>query len=50
MALRNYGSLSLLKQNISNKNVGDAYYSETSPSDTGLTILSVLSRDTLECL
>ena len=50
MALSNYSSLSFLKQNITNKNVDDAYYSETSPSDTGLRILSVQSRDTLECL
>ena len=50
MALSNYSSLSFLKQNIANKNVDDAYYSETSPSDTSLIILSVQSRDTLECL
>ena len=50
MALSSYSSLSFLKQNITNKNVDDAYYSETSPSDTGLRILSVQSRDTLECL
>ena len=50
MALSNYSSLSFLKQNIANKNVDDAYYSETSPSDTSLIILSVQSRYILECL
>ena len=50
MALNNYSSLSFLKQTIANKNLDDAYYSEASPSDTGLIILSVQSRDTLECL
>ena len=50
MALSNYSSLSFLKQNIANKNVDDAYYSETSPSDTSLIILIVQSKDILECL
>ena len=39
MALSNYSSLSFLKQNIANKNVDDAYYSETSPNDTILIYL-----------
>ena len=50
MALSNDSSLSVLKQNIANKNVDDAYYSETSPNDTSLIIVSVQSRDILECL
>ena len=50
MALSNYSSLSFLKQNIANKNVDDAYYSETSPNDTSLIILIVQSKDILECL
>ena len=41
---------SFLKQNIPNKSMDDAYYSETSPSDTGLIILSVQSMDTLAYL
>ena len=36
--------------NIANKNMQDAYYSERSPSDTGLKILIAQSRDTLACL
>ena len=36
--------------NIANKNMQDAYYSEISPSDTGLKILIAQSRDTLACL
>ena len=44
MALSSYSSLSFLKQNITNKNVDDAYYSETSPSDTVLIILSQMSN------
>ena len=36
--------------NIANKNMQDAYYSERSPSDTGLKILISQSRDTLACL
>ena len=50
MALSDYSSLSFLKENIANNNMDDAYYSETSPSDTGLIILIVQSRDTLACL
>ena len=50
MTFSNYSSLIFLKQNITNKYVDDAYYSETSPSDTGLMIPSVQSRETLECL
>ena len=50
MALSDYSSLSYLKQNIANKNMDDAYYSETSPNNTGLIILSVQSRHTLACL
>ena len=50
MAPSNYNSLSFLKQNIANKNLDDAYQSEKSPSDTGLVMLSVQSRDTLVCL
>ena len=50
MALSNYSSLSFLKQNIASKNVDDANYSETTPIDTTLIILSIQSRDTLECL
>ena len=46
----NYSSLSFLKQNITNKYVDDAYYSETSPSYTGLIIPNVQSRETLEYL
>ena len=38
--------LSYFKQNIVNKNMHYAYYLETSPSDTGLIILIVQSRDT----
>ena len=50
MALSDYSSLSFLKENIANNNMDDTYYSETSPSDTGLIILSVQSRDTLAYL
>ena len=50
MTFSNYSSLIFLKQNIRNKYVDDTYYSETSPSDTGLMIPSVQSRETLECL
>ena len=50
MALSSCSSLSFLKQNIANKNMDDEYYSETSPSDTGLIIISIQSRDTLASL
>ena len=50
MALSNYSSLSFLKQNIAYKDMDDAYYSETSPSDTDLIIFCVQSRDTLACI
>ena len=50
MALSVNRYLSFLKHNIANKNMDHAYYSETSPSDTGLIILSVQSRDTLSRL
>ena len=50
MALSDYSSLSFLKENIANNNMDDAYYSETSPSGTGLIILSVQSMDTLAYL
>ena len=50
MTPSSYSSLSFLKHNIANKNVDDACYSETSPGDTGLIILTVQSRDTLACL
>ena len=50
MGLSDYSSLSFLKENIANNKMDDAYYSETSPSDTGLIILSVQSRDTLAYL
>ena len=50
MTFSNYSSLIFLKQNITNKYVDDAYYTETSPIDTGLMIPSVQSRETLECL
>ena len=50
MAPSSYSSLSFLKQNIAIKNVDDAYYSETSPSGTGLVMLCVQSRDILACL
>ena len=47
MTFTNYSSLIFLKQNITNKYVDDAYYSEISPSDTGLMTPSVQSRETL---
>ena len=47
MTFSNYSSLIFLKQNITNKYVDDAYYSEISPSDTGLMTPSVQSRETL---
>ena len=50
MALSNYNSLSFLSQNIANKSVDEAYYSETSPSNTALIIFSFQSRDTLAYL
>ena len=50
MAPSNYSSLSFLKQNIANKNVDDAYYSEASPCNTGLIMLSIQLRDGLACL
>ena len=49
MDLGDFSSFSILEQNIANKNMNDAYYSDISPSDTGLIILSVQSRDTLAC-
>ena len=42
--------LSSFKQNIANNNMQDAYYSEISPSDTGLKILIAQSRDTPACI
>ena len=48
MAPSSYSSLSFLKQNIANKNVDNAYYSETSSNDTSSIILSVQSKETLE--
>ena len=36
--------------NIANKNMQDAYYSEISPSETGLKILTAPSRDNHACL
>ena len=42
-------NLSSFKQNTVNKSMQDAYYSETSPSDTGLIILIVQSKDTSAC-
>ena len=50
MALSNCNSLSFLSQNIANKSVDEAYYSETSPSNTALIIFSFQSRDTLAYL
>ena len=50
MTFSDYSSLSLLKQNITNKYVDDAYYSETSPSGSGLMRPSVQSRETFKCL
>ena len=50
MTFSNYSSLSFLKQNITNKHVDHAYYSETSPSDTDFMIPSVQSRENPECL
>ena len=41
-----YANLCSVNQNIANKNIQDAYYSETSTSDTALIILIVQSRDT----
>ena len=38
--------LSSFKQNIANNDMQDAYYTEISPSDTGLKILIAQSRDT----
>ena len=38
--------LSSFKQNIANNNMQDAYYTEISPSETGLKILIAQSRDT----
>ena len=43
-------SLSFLKQNTTNKYLDDAYYSQTSPSDSGFMTPSVQSRETLEFL
>ena len=41
-----YGNLCSFNQKIANKNMQDAHYSETSPSNTGLIILIFQSRDT----
>ena len=38
--------LSSFKQSIANNDMQDAYYTEISPSDTGLKILIAQSRDT----
>ena len=40
-----YGNLSSFQKNIVNKNMQDGYYSEASPSDTGLIILVVQPKD-----
>ena len=45
-----YGNLFSFSQNIANKNMQDVYYSETSPSNTGWTILIVQSWDVLTCI
>ena len=44
-----YGNLCFFNQNVANKNVQDAYYSEIIPSNTGLIILIVQSWDTPAC-